>query len=166
MSLYCLSPAHGGWLTVLHCHSFCPQRLYTVLYFLCGRAPVTSTMSRKQSRCSVFRCKTEHKSFHFLPTSEPLRTTLSLSLWLVRSPVYQTKSIIWFCSTNYAKVDRGSMYVLIMFFYFDVRIRYLCYDAYIYMCVYVCMYVCVYIYIWLVRKSGKNYVVYLYLFFS
>ncbi len=32
------------------------------------------TMSRKQSRCSVFGYKTEHKSLHFLPASEPLWT--------------------------------------------------------------------------------------------
>ncbi len=33
-----------------------------------------STMSHKQSRCSVFGCKTENKSLNFLPTSELLRT--------------------------------------------------------------------------------------------
>ncbi len=31
-------------------------------------------MSHKQSPCSVFRYKTEHKSLNFLPTSELLRT--------------------------------------------------------------------------------------------
>ncbi len=77
MTSHCIGPAHGGWLTALHCYSFCPQPLYTVIHFPSARADVTSTMSHKESQCSVFGCKTEHKSCHFLPTSELLRT-----LWI------------------------------------------------------------------------------------
>ncbi len=49
---------------------------YTVLHFLRPRAAVTLSMSRKQSRCSVFACKFEHwdyESLNFLSTSELLR---------------------------------------------------------------------------------------------
>ncbi len=80
---HCIGPGHGGWFTALHCYSFRPQRLYAVLHFLRDRAAVTSTMSHKQSRCSVFGCKTEHKSLHFLPTSELLRM-----LWVMHLKIY------------------------------------------------------------------------------
>ncbi len=73
VTLHCIGLGRGGWLTALQYRSFSPQRLYAVLHFLRTRAAVTSTMSRKQSLCSVFGCKTEHKSLHFLPTSELLR---------------------------------------------------------------------------------------------
>ncbi len=70
---HCIGPGHRVWLTALHCYSFHLQWLYAVLIFFRARVAAMSTMSRKQSRCSVFRCKTEHKSLHLVPTSELLR---------------------------------------------------------------------------------------------
>ncbi len=80
---HCLGPGHGGWLTALHCYSFHPYRLYAVLHFLRARAAV---MSRKQSPSSVFRCKTKHKSLHFLPTSELLRTLCITFIFQCNAP--------------------------------------------------------------------------------
>ncbi len=50
---------------------------YGVLHFLCARAAVKSTMSRKQSRALCLDARL-NMSLHFLPTSELLR---ALHLW-------------------------------------------------------------------------------------
>ncbi len=73
-------PSNGGWLTALSCYIFCPQRL---------RCPSFSPLSSRcnvfnvsqANPCTVFGCKNEHKSLHFLPTSELLRMVWALHLW-------------------------------------------------------------------------------------
>ncbi len=68
------------WLTALRCYSFHPQWL---------RCPSFSPRSSSCNinnvslaiQCSVFGCKTGHKSLHFLPTSELLRTLWAPHLW-------------------------------------------------------------------------------------
>ncbi len=90
---HCVGPVHGCWLTALHCYSFRPQRLYAVLHFLHYRAAVMSTMSHKQSPCSVFGYKTEHKSLHFLPTSELLRTQWITFIFQCNAPQNLSKYV-------------------------------------------------------------------------
>ncbi len=103
MMSHCLGPAH---------RSLRPQRLYTVLHFLHARAAVTSTMSQKQSPCSVFRYKTEHKSLHFLPTSKPLKTQRITFIFQGHAPQNAPKCI-YICA-NYFTPD-GFLNVISMY---------------------------------------------------
>ncbi len=78
-SSYCSGPTHDRWRTVPYLHISALGQLYAVRHLLHAQAAVVTT-SHKKYRCFVVGFKSEHKSLHFLSTSDSQRMVVSYNL--------------------------------------------------------------------------------------